>query len=207
MLKDNLKRARLLADMTLDDVAQKVGVSRQTIQRYESGVIQNIPSDNIEKIAKALSVSPGMLMGWEEKTVANTFPLGATHRVPIIGTVRCGPGGLAYEHIDGYMMIDESYNPAEIRGFRAEGDSMIGDGIYDGDLCLIRLQPEVENGDIAVVVIDGEEGCLKHVTIDKENSVIVLSSSNPAYPQRVFTGPDTNDICIVGKLIEVHRKF
>ena len=65
MLKDNLKAARLRAGMTLDDVAQKVGVSRQTIQRYESGVIQNIPSDNIEKMAKALNVSPGVLMGWE----------------------------------------------------------------------------------------------------------------------------------------------
>ena len=65
MLKDNLKAARLAARMTLDEVAQKVGVSRQTIQRYESGVIQNIPSDNIEKIANVLGVSPGVLMGWE----------------------------------------------------------------------------------------------------------------------------------------------
>ena len=68
MLKDNLKAARLAARMTLDEVAQKVGVSRQTIQRYESGVIQNIPSDNIEKIACALGVSPGQLMGWEKPT-------------------------------------------------------------------------------------------------------------------------------------------
>lgn len=65
MLKDNLKSARLKAGLTLDEVAQKVGVSRQTIQRYESGVIQNIPSDNIEKIAGVLGVSPGLLMGWE----------------------------------------------------------------------------------------------------------------------------------------------
>ena len=70
MLKDNLKAARLRAGMTLDDVAQKVGLSRQTIQRYESGVIQNIPSDNIEKMAKALNVSPGVLMGWESSETA-----------------------------------------------------------------------------------------------------------------------------------------
>ena len=70
MLKDNLKAARLRAGMTLDDIAQKVGVSRQTIQRYESGVIQNIPSDNIEKMAKALNVSPGVLMGWESSETA-----------------------------------------------------------------------------------------------------------------------------------------
>lgn len=64
-LKDNIKKYRLLNSMTLEDVAEKVGVSRQTIQKYESGVISNIPSDKIEKIAKALKVSPGILMGWD----------------------------------------------------------------------------------------------------------------------------------------------
>lgn len=63
-LKDRIKRARHHKGLTLDEVAQKVGVSRQTIQRYESGVISNIPSDNIEKIARALSTSPAELMGW-----------------------------------------------------------------------------------------------------------------------------------------------
>lgn len=67
-LKDNIKKYRMLADLTLEDLATKVGVSRQTIQRYESGVINNIPSDNIEKIALALDTTPANLMGWEEKS-------------------------------------------------------------------------------------------------------------------------------------------
>lgn len=201
-----LKELRENKGLTQSELAKILSVSPSSIGMYEQGR-REPDSETLRKLSSFFNVTIDYLLGNSNQKKEVTFPLGATHRVPIIGTVRCGPGGLAYEHIDGYMMIDESYNPAEIRGFRAEGDSMIGDGIYDGDLCLIRLQPEVENGDIAVVVIDGEEGCLKHVTIDKENSVIVLSSSNPAYPQRVFTGPDTNDICIVGKLIEVHRKF
>jgi len=64
-LKDRIKRARQKKGLTLDEVAQEVGVSRQTIQRYESGVISNIPSDNIEKIANVLSTTPAELMGWE----------------------------------------------------------------------------------------------------------------------------------------------
>ena len=63
-LKDNLKSKRTEKGLTLDEVATKVGVSRQTIQRYESGVISNIPSDNIEKLAFALDTSPAELMGW-----------------------------------------------------------------------------------------------------------------------------------------------
>lgn len=64
-LKDNIKSARTSLRLTLDDVAKIVGVSRQTIQRYESGVIGNIPSDRLEKLAIALHTTPGTLMGWE----------------------------------------------------------------------------------------------------------------------------------------------
>ena len=63
-LKENIKMIRTQKNMTLEDLAKKVGVSRQTIQRYESGVIGNIPSDKIELIAKALRTSPADLMGW-----------------------------------------------------------------------------------------------------------------------------------------------
>lgn len=63
-LNDRLRAARTSKGLTLDEVASKVGVSRQTIQRYESGVISNIPSDNIEKLAAALDTTPAELMGW-----------------------------------------------------------------------------------------------------------------------------------------------
>lgn len=64
-LKENIKNKRIERKMTLEDLAKSVGVSRQTIQRYESGVIGNIPSDKIELIARALDTSPAYLMGWE----------------------------------------------------------------------------------------------------------------------------------------------
>lgn len=71
-LKENIKNKRIERKMTLEDLAKSVGVSRQTIQRYESGVIGNIPSDKIELIARALDTSPAYLMGWgstpDEKT-------------------------------------------------------------------------------------------------------------------------------------------
>lgn len=65
-LKENIKNKRIEHKMTLEDLAKSVGVSRQTIQRYESGVIGNIPSDKIELIARALDTSPAYLMGWEQ---------------------------------------------------------------------------------------------------------------------------------------------
>ena len=65
-LKENIKSRRSEKGMTLEELANKVGVSRQTIQRYESGIISNIPSDKIELMAKALSTTPAYLMGWED---------------------------------------------------------------------------------------------------------------------------------------------
>lgn len=70
-LKENIKSKRLELNMTLEELANKVGISRQTIQRYESGVISNIPSDKIEKLAEALECSPAFLMGWEQKDHLN----------------------------------------------------------------------------------------------------------------------------------------
>lgn len=82
-LKDRLKSARLAKGLTLDDVSTKVGVSRQTIQRYESGVISNIPSDNIEKLATALDTTPAELMGWNIGAVKVTTKMSFDNHSPM----------------------------------------------------------------------------------------------------------------------------
>ncbi len=82
-LKDNLKNKRTEKGLTLDEVATKVGVSRQTIQRYESGVISNIPSDNIEKLASALDTTPAELMGWSGGAVKVTTNLSFDDKSPL----------------------------------------------------------------------------------------------------------------------------
>ena len=70
-LKENIKSKRLELNMTLEELANKVGISRQTIQRYASGVISNIPSDKIEKLAEALESSPAFLIVWDQKDQLN----------------------------------------------------------------------------------------------------------------------------------------
>jgi len=64
-LRQNIYAKRKALNMTLEEVAQKIDTSKQTIQRYESGVIGNIPSDKIEKLAKVFECSPSDLMGWD----------------------------------------------------------------------------------------------------------------------------------------------
>ncbi len=64
---ERIKQQRIRNNMTLEDVSKYAKVSRQTIQKYESGIISNIPSDKIEAVAKALCVTPSYLMGWEDE--------------------------------------------------------------------------------------------------------------------------------------------
>ena len=68
---ENIRLRRKELDMTLEDVASIVGLSRQTLSRYETGIIGNIPSDRIELLAKALHTSPAYLMGWADDPAAD----------------------------------------------------------------------------------------------------------------------------------------
>jgi len=68
-LKENIKNRRLELNLTLEDVSKKLSISKPTLQRYESGVISNIPSDKIERLAPILETTPAFLMGWDEKSL------------------------------------------------------------------------------------------------------------------------------------------
>lgn len=65
-LKENIKKLRLDSNFTLEELAQKIGIGKSTLHKYESGEIYNIPHDKIELLAKALNTTPSNLMGWDE---------------------------------------------------------------------------------------------------------------------------------------------
>ena len=199
MLKDRLRAARQKLGLTLDNVAKKVGVSRQTIHRYETGVITNIPQVNIEKIAAVLETTPAKLMGWDIDEnlshISNLVPI-TGKPVPIIGTIAAGKPILAEENIEG-----AATPAADIRAdfaLRVKGDSMEGVPILDGDIVFIRSQPEVENGEIAAVLIDNE-ATLKRF-YNNGNSVMLVSE-NPKYPPFIYTKENCDDFRILGKAI------
>lgn len=64
---ERIKNKRLESNLTLEELGKRAKVSRATIQRYECGVISNIPSDRIELLAEALNTTPAFLLGWEER--------------------------------------------------------------------------------------------------------------------------------------------
>ncbi len=190
--------------MNQTEFAKKTNISRSVINRIELGT-RPVRDDELKLFSRILNVSVDYLLGNTDLPYPNQIPLPTENKkIPIIGTVRCGPNGLAFEYIDDYIFIDSTIT-GDIRGFHCKGDSMTGIGIFDGDTAIVRMQENVENGELAIVVINGDEGTLKRVRL--QSSVIVLESANPDYPPRIFAGEEMNYVKIVGKVIEIRRKF
>lgn len=194
-----MRLARINKQKTLEDIAKAVGVSRQTIQRYESGVIGNIPYDKIEGIAKALNVTPGYLMGWEQLPdipgFPNIFPI-ETKKIPLLGKIAAGQPVMAEECFDSYVQCGTDIHADFC--LRVQGDSMINARIYDGDIVFIHKQPEVENGEIAAVAID-DEVTLKRVYMS--DNFVELRAENPKYKPMVFNQSNCLNFRILGKAI------
>lgn len=158
-LQEKLKQLRLEKGMTLEEVGNKVGVGKSTVRKWESGDIKNMRRDKIGLLADALGVSPAYLMGWSDEKDAhdllNRMSVQHLSRLLVVGSVRCGPNGLAYEEVEGAELADVP-NPEEYFYLRATGDSM-EPRIFEGDYVLVHIQEDVESGELAVVTIDGEE--------------------------------------------------
>ena len=200
---DRIRQVRQEQDVTQQELADYIGVSKQAVYKYENNIVTNIPTDKVDAIAKRLKVSPAYLMGWEEKPqpaprpIPKGFePMPKMKKIPLVGSIACGTPILAQQNIDGHVDA-----PEDIRcdfALRCKGDSMIGAGIHDGDAVYIHIQPEVENGEIAAVRI-GEEATLKRV--DYDGTTLTLMPYNNAYAPMVYTGPQLEDVHIEGKAV------
>ena len=199
MLSLNLKKLRKEKKMTLEELAERVGTSKQTIHRYENGIISNVPRDRVEKLAEALGVTPARLMGWNDEytSISGIMPI-SVKRLPILGDIACGEPIYASEEHESYATASDELNADFC--LRAHGDSMVGARIYDGDIVFIRSQSMVENGEIAAVIIN-DEATLKRVYYYPNEEKLVLSPENPRYAPLVYIKNELDNIKILGKAV------
>lgn len=200
---ERMKQRRKEIGLSAEKVAERLGVSPATIYRYEKGDIEKVPVDIFAELAKILQTTPAYLMGWEEKpepkkpTIPPGFePMPKMKKVPLIGSIACGEPITAEQNIE--KMVDV---PEYIRcdfSLTCHGDSMVDAGIHDKDVVYIRIQPEVENGEIAAVRIDGE-ATLKRVYYNP--GTLTLMPANPAYAPMVYTGSQLEEVHIEGKAV------
>ena len=128
----------------------------------------------------------------------NIIPMPQMNTVPLLGEIACGDPILAEENFEGEVTIPDNIH-ADF-ALRCQGDSMINARIHDGDIVYIRAQSEVNNGEIAAVLID-ENATLKRVYFYPESNKIVLNPENPKCEPYVYVGEEIASVHILGKAI------
>lgn len=201
-----------LRGMKQIELATRSGISKYSISHYLKGDWEG-KQDAVYELARALNVSEAWLMGYDvpaersapkvsvqldkKPTIPPGFmPLPKMRKVPLIGAIACGDPITAIQNRESDVNA-----PVDMRcdfALKCQGESMIGAGIHDGDVVYIRIQPEVENGEIAAVRI-GEEATLKRVYL--HNDYIELRPENPAFESIIRRREEMNDVQIEGKAV------
>lgn len=223
-LKFRIRERRSISGLTLAQLADLLGVKEATVQRYESGEIKNIKHETILKMAEIFKCQPEYLMGWSnnpytaedvelsdhEKHLISTYRENSemfekyglipidTNRIPMLGEIACGMPSYAVEQRESYVELGTAVNADFC--LRAKGDSMINARINSGDIIFVRSQPSVNNGEIAVVIVN-DDATLKRVYYYPEQKKLVLQAENPKYEPFVYVGEELSTIRILGKAV------
>lgn len=187
--------------ISMRDAARMLGMPYTTYVNYEKGT-REPNSETLIALANFYETSVDYLIGKSSSrtgkiTIPPGFiPLPKMKKVPLIGAIACGDPITALQNREG-----EADAPEDMRcdfALKCHGDSMTGAGIHDGDTVFIRIQPEVENGEIAAVRI-GEEATLKRVYLHPD--YIELRPENSAFESIIRRKEDMNDVQIEGKAV------
>lgn len=189
---ERLRERRMELGLTLEEVAKAVGVSKSTVLKWETGTIEDMRVNKAAALAQVLNVSPLWVIGI---TDSRSGPP-RTKRVPILGSIAAGEPILATEEYGEYVELSEDV-PVDFC-LRVKGDSMIDARIQDGDLVFVRRQTTVENGQIAVVLID-DEATLKRFYRTKDG--VILKPENSKYEPLFFTHRDFRQVRVLGRAV------
>ncbi len=220
-----IKEIRKRKGYNQKEVSEAIGITQSQYSRYESGAT-NIPGDMLPKIADFLGVTVDELLGrsstseapgWKEVNPADfsvkhpTEPLPDlfnTVKIPILGSVRAGFDWLAQQEIVGYIDVEESLATRfpDVFALYVKGDSMEPE-IRHNDIAICVPRSQVDNGSIAIICINGDEGTIKRVRTDHDGITII--PSNPAYPSRHYTPEEVVNIPITiqALVIEIRRRY
>lgn len=192
-LKDKIKLLRKQNGLTQSELAKRLNVASTSVSSWERGANKPL-MDKIEVMAQMFGVPLSYFFRNAEHTISNFIS------IPILGEIACGDPITAEENILGYRDRSNANIPSgELFYLKAKGDSM-EPKIPNGSFVLIREQPDVENGEIAAVLVNGDtEATLKRVR--KVQDSIILEPINNDYNPYIVN--NDNPARILGKAVEV----
>lgn len=197
-INEKIKYLRRSKHISQQELAEAVGFrTASAVNKIEAG-LRSVNNDKLIAFARALGVSASYLLDDGETDSGGAYYYNNSHEsagtVPLIGSIACGAPIFADENIECSLVLPPDVN-ADF-ALRCRGDSMINARIFDGDIVYIRSQPDVENGDIAAVLI-GDEATLKRVR--KYKNKLVLSPENPMYSDLVYCDSELEQVRILGR--------
>lgn len=210
---EKLKMLRELKGMSQADCAKALGLDRTTYVKYENG---GSVRRNVEKLARFFNVSTDYLLG-NTDTPADPAPAQPpaqkvthyTYRIPVVGRVAAGQPILAQEEIIDYEYIDERLHKSgdQYFGLVVKGTSM-EPTIHDGDTIIVRVQESVENGQIAVVLVDGEDATVKEVK-ETDTGLTLIGHNVAVYAPHFYSCEEVEKlpVRIIGRVVQSISKF
>lgn len=188
--------------LTQEELAQRLGYkNKSTIAKIESG-INDIVQSKVVDFAKALKTSVAYLMGWKDEASDSK---GVS--INVLGSVAAGiPISAIEDVIDTEEISEELASSGEYFGLLIKGDSM-SPRILEGDIVIVRVQPDAESGDIVIAKVNGEDACCKKLVKNKDG--ITLQSFNPSYDPMYFDNKEIEKlpVTIIGKVVELRGKY
>jgi len=197
-----LKELRKQRGLNQTDLAKAIGIAQPTLSGWESEKFQ-IDDANKIKLADYFGVSIDYLMGRNDvpQTVKGV-------RIPIYGSVPAGIPLEAIENIEGYEEITPALaRKGEYFALKIKGESM-SPYILDRDIVIVRRQESVESGDIAIVLVNGNEATCKMVKIG-DDGITLIGHNTLVYPPHFYSQKEiaTLPVRIIGRVVEVKRSL
>lgn len=210
---ERLVEAMKRKDMRQVDLSRLTGIDKSSISLYISGKYSP-KGDKLYKLAVALGVTAAWLSGFNapmlESDISNDKEEPSPRKgvkIPVLGYVKAGVPMEAVENIIDYEEIPlEMARTGEYFGLKIKGDSM-EPRILEGDVVIVRKQASVENGETAVVLVNGDEATVKRFY--KSAMGISLISTNTKYDPFNYSPEEVEQlpVRVIGKVVELRGKF
>lgn len=200
-----LKELRESKGLSLEQLSQELHINKSTLSRIENG-LREPKQSFIEDCAKYFKVSIDYLLGLNDvKNISNT---NSGVKIPVLGKVVAGIPIEAVQDIIDYEEIPrEMAKTGDYFALQVTGKSM-EPRMQDGDVVIVKKQPDIESGDIAIVLINGCDATIKKV-VKQDNGLLLIANNQDVYQPKFYSARDIQElpVTIIGKVVELRGKF
>ena len=209
MEKENeLKRLMELKSGSVKAFSEEIGLAYTTVRSILQRGVYNSNVENVLKICKGLNLKAEKILDYDngEQELENEIDTLPVREIPIVSQISAGLPIYAEENIleHTYIATKKLNSNKEIFGLRVNGDSMDKE-FRDGDVVIVEKDGVVENGQIAVVQVNGYNATVKRVRYEKDRIILIPESNNPSHYPQVYSQDD--EVKIIGKVVSSQKFY